>query len=130
MAAVKRTSRLAARHARRFTSSTAARDSYWVIEAPSCSIPAGSLDRISSAVGPSLVSASNKAGRAYLQEPSSGRKARGFQRGLAVRRLQDLIALRRQPHPQQFADRRLVVDDQHFDRAALMRRYPMRGPGP
>jgi hypothetical protein len=39
-----------------------------------------------------------------------------LQRHLAVRRFQNLIALRAQPHPQQFADRRLVIDDQDLDR--------------
>ncbi len=37
---------------------------------------------------------------------------RELERRLAVRRLEDLVALRAQPHPQQLADRRLVIDDQ------------------
>jgi hypothetical protein len=47
------------------------------------------------------------------------------ERHLAVARLQNVVALRVQPHPQQFADRRLVVDHQNLDRGALMRRYPV-----
>ena len=38
-----------------------------------------------------------------------------FERDLAVGGFQDLVALGSQPHPQQFADRRLVVDDQDLD---------------
>jgi hypothetical protein len=39
-----------------------------------------------------------------------------LQRGLAVRRLQNFIALRTLSHPQQFTDRRFVVDNQDLDR--------------
>ena len=42
-----------------------------------------------------------------------------FQRDLAVGGFEDFIALRAQPHPQQFADRRLVVDDQNLDRRGV-----------
>ena len=46
---------------------------------------------------------------------------RDLQRGVAVRRFEDLIALGAQAHSQQFADRRLVVDDQDFDRRGAQR---------
>src|SRR5712675_1804105 len=38
-----------------------------------------------------------------------------FERALAVRGFEHVVALRAQPHPQQFSDRRLVVDDQNLD---------------
>ena len=41
-----------------------------------------------------------------------------LQRGLAVRRLEDLVALRAEAHAQQLADRRLVVDHQDFERSS------------
>src|SRR3984885_11623640 len=42
-----------------------------------------------------------------------------FQRDLAVGGFQNFVALRTQPHPQQFSDRRLVVDDQDLDRGGV-----------
>src|SRR5207244_3621798 len=39
-----------------------------------------------------------------------------LERGLAVRRFQDFVALRAQPHAQQLTDRRLVVDHQNLER--------------
>ena len=42
-----------------------------------------------------------------------------FQRDLAVGGFQDLVALGAQAHPQQLADRRLVVDDQDLDRRGV-----------
>ena len=46
----------------------------------------------------------------------SGFSLEQLQRGLAVRRLEDLVALRAQSHAQQLADRRLVVDHQNLER--------------
>ena len=39
-----------------------------------------------------------------------------LERGLAVRRLQDVVALRAQAHAQQFADGRLVIDHENLER--------------
>src|SRR6185312_17009251 len=56
-----------------------------------------------------------------------------LQRRLSVRRFQDLIALRGETHPQQFADRWLVVDDEYLDRrrahAAVSRAFICAGIG-
>ena len=58
----------------------------------------------------------------------SGFFAEQFERGLAVGRFEDLIALRGEPHAQQLADRRLVVDHEHAERggahAAASKRWP------
>src|SRR4029450_14073924 len=40
------------------------------------------------------------------------------ERGLAARRFQDFVALRAQPHSQQLADRRLVVDHEALERGS------------
>ena len=47
---------------------------------------------------------------------SAGLLGQLFQRDLAVGGFEDLVALRAQPHPQQLADRRLVVDDEDLYR--------------
>src|SRR5262249_37606428 len=39
-----------------------------------------------------------------------------LERGLAVRRLEDLVALGGEAHAQELADGRLIVDHQHLDR--------------
>ena len=46
----------------------------------------------------------------------SGASAEKFERGLAVGRFENLIAMRGKPHAQKLADRRLVVDDQDAKR--------------
>src|SRR5262249_30179457 len=54
-------------------------------------------------------------GQAKIEDDEVGLLREQRQRGLAVRRIEDLVTLRAQPHAQQLADRRLVVDHQHLD---------------
>src|SRR5437764_9567328 len=42
-----------------------------------------------------------------------------LQRDLAIGGFENVIALRAQPHPQQFSDRRLVIDDQNLDGGSI-----------
>ena len=59
--------------------------------------------------------------------------AKELERGFAVRRFEDLIAMRVEPHAQELADRRLVIDHQDAERggvhAAASRRWRSRGIG-
>ena len=55
-------------------------------------------------------------GRPRSRMISAGLLRQQLERDLAVGRFEDLVALRAQPHAQQLADRRLVVDDQDLDR--------------
>ena len=65
-------------------------------------------------------------GKSEIENDQVGIAGQELERGLAVRRLQDLVTLRAQTHPQELADRRLVVDHQHLERsgahAAVSRR--------
>src|SRR5258707_2067434 len=54
--------------------------------------------------------------KAEIENNQSGLLGQQFERDLAVRGFQNLVTLRAQPHPQQLADRRLVVDDKDLDR--------------
>ena len=54
--------------------------------------------------------------QAKIENDQIGLLGQQFQRGLAVRCIEDLIALRAEPHPQQLADRRLVIDDKNLER--------------
>ena len=56
-------------------------------------------------------------GRPRSRMIKSGASAEQLERGLAVRRFEDLIALRGEAHAQQLADRRLVIDHQYADRS-------------
>ena len=55
-------------------------------------------------------------GQAEVENDQGGILRQQLQRDLAVGGFEDLVALRAQPHPQQFADRRLIVDHQDLDR--------------
>ena len=72
-------------------------------------------------------------GQAEIENDQIRRLAQQLERGLAVRRFEDLIAVRAQAHAQQFADRRLVIDDQDTERggahAAASRRCNWSGIG-
>ena len=72
-------------------------------------------------------------GQAEIENDQIRRLAEELERSLAVGGFDDLVALRGQPHAQQFANRRLVVDDQHAERggahAAASRRCRSRGIG-
>ena len=74
-----------------------------------------------------------RVGEAEIENDQVGSLFQQIERGLAVRGLQRLVALRGQAHAQQFAYGRLVVDHQHAERscthAAASRRWPWRGIG-
>ncbi len=55
-------------------------------------------------------------GKAEIENDEGRILDQQFERGLAVGGFQDLVALGAQSHPQQFADRRLIVDDKDLDR--------------
>src|SRR5260370_30021780 len=57
--------------------------------------------------------------QAEIENDQCGLLGQQFERELAVRGFQNLVTLRAQPHPQQLADRRLVVDDQDLDRRGV-----------
>src|SRR3979409_1490133 len=54
--------------------------------------------------------------QAKIENDKGGILDQQFQRHFSVGGFQDLVALRAQPHPQQFADWRFIVDDQNLDR--------------
>ena len=57
-------------------------------------------------------------GKAEIENDQGGILGQQLKRNLAVGGLQDLVTLRGQPHPQQLADWRLIVDHQDLDRRA------------
>jgi hypothetical protein len=54
-----------------------------------------------------------------IEDDDVGNLRHQLKRSLGVRRVDGLIALRAQPHAQQFADRRLIVDHQDFERRGV-----------
>ena len=72
-------------------------------------------------------------GQAEIENDQIGLLLEQLERGLAVGRFEDFIALRAQAHAQQLADRRLVVDDQDPERggahAAVSSRSAFAGIG-
>src|SRR5882757_10713714 len=57
--------------------------------------------------------------QAEIENDQCGLLGQQFERDLAVGGFQYLVTLRAQPHSQQFADRRLIVDDQDLDRRGV-----------
>ena len=55
-------------------------------------------------------------GQAEIEDDEIGLVLEQLQRGLAVGRVENVVALGGEPHAQQLADRRLVVDDQDLER--------------
>ena len=55
-------------------------------------------------------------GQSKIENDQIGILRQQLERGLAVRRLQDFVALRAQAHAQQLADGRLVIDHQNLER--------------
>src|ERR1700681_170076 len=52
-----------------------------------------------------------------IENDQGGILGQQFERASAVGGFQDFVALRAQSHPQQFTDRRLIVDDEDLDRS-------------
>src|SRR5258705_4356215 len=58
-------------------------------------------------------------GKAEIEDDEIGRLSEEFERRLAVRRLEDVIALGGKTHPQKLADGRLIVDHQNLERRGV-----------
>src|ERR1700681_3700934 len=57
--------------------------------------------------------------QAEIENDQRGLLGQQFERSLAVGGFQNFVALGAEPHPQQLADRRLIVDDQDLDRRGV-----------